>query len=239
MEHNNILLMNEKEKMDFLEKINKADDSLVEAIKDHFHLLTLSSFAIVIANFSRSSYPKSYQYALISSILFLCSFICQILKKTVLGKYSAEMVSIFSLLSNFNALFFFILIVRDYSTIEEEVGTIIGMISQFPLVIILGYFWVATLKDEIMGIINYKNTQYKYNYLILSLLNIVYGFFLIIIISSELITYYPPIYKLYMDIFESKVTASVIIIATLIYTIHFIGYINLTSKLKKEHRESE
>jgi len=237
MEHNNILLMNEKEKMDFLEKLNKADDSLVEAIKDHFHLLTLSSFAIVIANFSRSSYSKSYKYALISSILFLCSFICQILKKTVLGKESGEMISIFSFLSNVCALLYFVLIIRDYSTIEEELGLIIGLISKFPVIIIFGWFWSRTLKDEIRGTIHYKNTQYKYNYLILFLLNIIYGFYLIIIISSELITYYPPIYKIYINIFESKMSVLVKTIIALIYIIHSIGYLKLTMKLKKDQQE--
>ena len=72
-----------KKKMTFLDRLDKADSFIIQMVNDHFRLLTLSSFSILIANFSYEKYPKSYEYAVISSILYLCAFLAQFIKKNI------------------------------------------------------------------------------------------------------------------------------------------------------------
>jgi hypothetical protein len=56
------------------------EQGLLKIIKDNNYLIALSSFSFVIANFS-SELKLVSKYALISSIMFLFSFLCQIFKK--------------------------------------------------------------------------------------------------------------------------------------------------------------
>lgn len=165
------------------------DMFLLESIKEHYRLITLSSFALLLATFSKNIIPAAFSYAVVSSILFMITFFLQIYKNLVGEEGDQTFSSTISGLSTLLALFLFGLVTYEYFKVTVIAHKAWNVILSFTM-----YFMVISLPFELIKNIR---TSYKYfksgsdsilkNFSYYHLLFSIYNIFWMIVFSISMI----------------------------------------------------
>jgi len=127
-----------------LDVIYDFDNFLLENIKKHYQLITLSSFSLLLATFSQKTVPNAFIYAVSSSIFFMFAFLVQFYKEFI-GE-DTWLSSGFSFLSCMFALIFLIMVINEYYKIIEPIPKTFSYITSITVSFLIITLPLETLK---------------------------------------------------------------------------------------------